>query len=199
LPVTNAGVAAPASVLPIVKALCYNSQGKQIAEAKNFALRASYFLQWLSSTGAANPADMKLSNTLTGAFKERASVMYTLELAQLVSTPQERAVLANDRSHDKAIVMGAAEMVEAKIMWAKMFELDNSSVAINMSQGSRKTKSYNAFGSRVKAYKREVKVKLHSNASWQDQPLLEPDELHSRAREATLGSPEDNRSIRGWT
>jgi hypothetical protein len=46
--------------------------------------------------------------------------MYTLELAQLVATPQERALLANDRSHDKDIVMGAAETVEAK-MWAKMF------------------------------------------------------------------------------
>jgi hypothetical protein len=46
--------------------------------------------------------------------------MYTLELAQLVATPQERALFTNDRSHDKDIVMGAAETVEAKI-WAKMF------------------------------------------------------------------------------
>jgi hypothetical protein len=92
-----------------------------------------------------NPTDMKLSNVPTGALKERVSVMYTLELAQLVDIPQERAALANGRSHDKAIVMGAAEMVEAK-MWAKMFEFENSSVAINTSQRSRKTKSYNAFG-----------------------------------------------------
>jgi hypothetical protein len=67
-----------------------------------------------------NPTDMKLSNVPTGALKERVSVMYTLELAQLVATPQERALLTNDRSHDKDIVMGAAETVEAKI-WAKMF------------------------------------------------------------------------------
>jgi hypothetical protein len=78
-------------------------------------------LKWLSSTGAVNPMDMKLSNILGGAFKEHASVMYALELAQLVATPQERAVLANDSSHDKAVVMGAAETVEAK-MCAKMFE-----------------------------------------------------------------------------
>jgi hypothetical protein len=141
---------------------------------------------------------MKLSNVPTGAFKERDSVMYTLELAQLVSTPQERVVLDNGRSHDKAIVMVAAEKVEAK-MWAKMFEFENSSVAINTSQRSRKTKSYNAFASRVKAYKKEVKAKLHSHASWQYQPLLEPDELHRRAREAAPGTLEDNTSIRGWT
>jgi hypothetical protein len=95
---------------------------------------------------------------------KRSSVMYTLELAQLVATAQETAVLANSRSHDKAIVMGAAETVEAK-MWAKMFEFNNSSVAINTSQRSRKTKSYNAFVSRVKAYKKEVKEILRSNAS----------------------------------
>jgi hypothetical protein len=67
--------------------------------------------------------DMKLSNVPTGAFKERASVMYTLELAQLVATPQERAMLANGRSLDKAIVMGTTETVEVK-MWAKMFEFE---------------------------------------------------------------------------
>jgi hypothetical protein len=174
-PVTNAGVAtdgvtvatAPASTLPVAKALRYNSQGKQIAESNNVALRARYVLQWLSSTGAVNPTDMKLSNFLAGAFKECASVMYTLELAQLVATPQKRAVLVNGMSHDKAILMGAADTVEAK-MWAKMFEFKNSSVAINTSQRSRKTKSYNAFGSRVKASKKEVKAKLHSNASWKD-------------------------------
>jgi hypothetical protein len=91
--------------------------------------------------------------------------MYTLELVQLVATPQERAVLANDSSHEKDIVMGAAETVEAK-MWAKMFEFENSAVDINTRQRSRKTKSYNAFGSQVKAHKKEVKAKLHSNASW---------------------------------
>jgi hypothetical protein len=155
-------------------------------------------LQWLSSTGAVNPTDMKLSNVPTGPFKEPASVMYNLELAHLVATPQERAVLANGRSQDKAIVVSAAEKVEEK-MPAKMFEFENSSVTINTSQRSQKTKSYNAFGSRVKAYKKEVKAKLHSNASWQDQPLLEPDELHRRAREASPGTPEDNTSICGWT
>jgi hypothetical protein len=92
--------------------------------------------------------------------------------------------------------MGAAETVEAE-MWAKMFEFENSPVAINTSQRSQKTNSYNAFGIRVKAYKKEVKAKLHSNASWQDQPLLEPDELHRRAREAEPGTSEDNTSIRG--
>jgi hypothetical protein len=61
--------------------------------------------------------------------------------------------------------MGAAETVEAK-MWAKMFEFETSSVDINTSQRSRKTKSYNALGSQVKAYKKEVKEKLHSSASW---------------------------------
>jgi hypothetical protein len=100
--------------------------------------------------------------------------------------------------NDKAIVMGAVETVEAK-MWAKMFEFDNSSVAINTSQRSQKTKSYNAFGIQVKAYNKEVEAKLHSNAFWQDQPLLEPDELHRRASEAAPGTPEDNSSIRGWT
>jgi hypothetical protein len=35
--------------------------------------------------------------------------------------------------------MGPAETVEAK-MWAKMFEFENSSVAINTSQRSQKTK-----------------------------------------------------------
>jgi di/tripeptidase len=99
--------------------------------------------------------------------------MYTLELAQLIATPQERLALANGTSHDNAIVMSVVETVEAK-MWAKMFEFEKSSVAISTSQRSRKTKSYNDFGSRVKAYKKEVKAKLHSNASWQDQPLLEP-------------------------
>jgi hypothetical protein len=108
LPVTIAGVAAPESTLPIAKALLYNSQGKQIAEPNNVALRARYVLHWLSSTGAVNPTDMKQSNIPTGAFKEHASVMYTLELAQMVANTQERAVLANDRSHDKDIVMGAA-------------------------------------------------------------------------------------------
>jgi hypothetical protein len=117
---------------------------------------------------------------------------------QLVATPQERVVLDNGRSHDKSIVMGAAETVEAK-MWAKMFEFENSSVAINMSQRSRKAKNYNAFGSRVNACKKEVKAKLHLNASWQDQLLLEPGELHRCAREAAPGTPEDNTSIRGWT
>jgi hypothetical protein len=160
-------LAAPASVLPVAKALSYNSQGKQIAEAKNVVLRARDVLHWLPSTGAVNPMDMKLPHILTGAFKERASVMYTLELAQLVATPQKIAVLANDSSHDTAIVIGAAETVEAKI-WANLFEFKNSSVAINMSQQIQKTKSYNAFGSRVKAYTEEVKAKLHSNASWKD-------------------------------
>jgi hypothetical protein len=107
-----------------------------------------------------NPTYIKLSSVPTGAFKECASVMYTFELAQLVATPQERAVLDNGRSHDKAIFMGPAEMVEAK-MWAKMFEFENSSVAINTIQRSRKTKSCNAFGSRVKNYKKYVKEKLH--------------------------------------
>jgi hypothetical protein len=51
--------------------------------------------------------------------------MYTLELVNLVSTPQERAVLANGRSHDRAIGIGAAETVEAR-MWVKMFEFENS-------------------------------------------------------------------------
>jgi hypothetical protein len=145
-----------------------------------------------------NPMDMKLPNVPTGAFKELASIMYTLELAHLVANPQEIAVLANGSSHDKAIVMGAAETVEEKI-WAKMFEFKNSSVAISTSQRSQKTKSYIAFGSRVQAYKEEVKAKVHSNACWQDQPLLEPDELHHRAREAAPGIPEDNTSICGWT
>jgi hypothetical protein len=124
-------------------------------QAKNVVLRARYFLQWMSSTGAVNPTDME-SNISTGTLKERASVMYTLAMAHLVATPQEIEVLANDRSPDKDVVMGAAETVEAK-KWAKMFEFDNSSVAINTSQRSRKTKSYNAFGSRIKAYKKEVK------------------------------------------
>jgi hypothetical protein len=39
-PVTNAGVVVTASALPIAKALRYNSQGKQIAEANTVALRA---------------------------------------------------------------------------------------------------------------------------------------------------------------
>jgi hypothetical protein len=56
----------------VAKALRYNSQGKHIAEANNVALRARYVLQWLSSTGAVNPTEMKLSSVLTGAFKERA-------------------------------------------------------------------------------------------------------------------------------
>jgi hypothetical protein len=99
-PVTNTGVVAPASALLVAKGLSYNSRGKHIAEANNVALRARNVLQWLSSTGAVNPTDMKLSNIPTGAFKERASGMYTLELAQLVDTPQERAVLDSGRSHD---------------------------------------------------------------------------------------------------
>jgi hypothetical protein len=198
-PVTNAGVVAPpVSTLPVAKDLHYNSQARQITEDKNVSLRARDVLQWLSSTGTVNPTDMKLSHIPTGAFKERASVIYTLDLAQLDAIPQERVVLANGRSHDKAIVMGAAETVEAKML-AKIFEFENSSFAINTSQRSLKTKSYNAFGSRFKAYKKEVKAKLHSNDSWQDQPLLEPDELHRRAREAAPGTPEDNTSIRGWT
>jgi hypothetical protein len=135
LPVTNAGVAAPASSLSVAKALDYNSQGKQISKASNVASQARYVLQWLSSTSAVNPTDMKPSNIPTGAFKERASVRYTIELAQLVATSQERAALANGRSHDKAIVMGAAVIAEAKV-WANMFEFENSSVAINTSQRS---------------------------------------------------------------
>jgi hypothetical protein len=87
-PLTNTGVAATASALPVAKALHYNSQGKEIAEAKNVALRAIHVLQWLSPTGAMNSMDIKLSNVPTGAFKERASVMHTLELAQLVATLQ---------------------------------------------------------------------------------------------------------------
>jgi hypothetical protein len=189
---------ATASELPVAKALRYNSQRKEIAKRNNFASRARYFLQWLSVTGALNPTDMKLSNVPAGAFKECASVMYTLELAQLVATPQERSVLANGRSNDKAIVMGAAETVEAKI-WAKMSKFENSSVDIDTSQRCLMSKSYNAFGRRVKAYKKEVKTKMHSNASWQYQPLMEPDKLHRRAREAAPGTPEDNTSIRGWT
>jgi hypothetical protein len=59
----------PASALPVAKALRYNSQGKQIDEAKNVALRSRNVLQWLSSTGVVNPTDMKLSNVPTGAFK----------------------------------------------------------------------------------------------------------------------------------
>jgi hypothetical protein len=184
--------------LPVAKALRYNSQGKHIAESNNVALRERDVLQWLTSTDAVNPTNIKLPNVPTGAFNERASVMYTLELAQLVATPQKIVVVSNDRSNDKVIIMGAAETAEAK-MWAKMFEFENSSVAINTSQRSRKTRSYNAFGSRVKAHKKEVKAKLHLNASWQDRPLLEPEELHRRAREATMGTPEDNTSIRGWT
>jgi hypothetical protein len=77
LPFTNAGVAtdgvtvatAPASALPVAKAVRCNSQGKQIAEANNAALRARYVLQWLLPTGAVNPMDMKVSNVSTGAFK----------------------------------------------------------------------------------------------------------------------------------
>jgi hypothetical protein len=67
--VTNAGMVVPASALPVAKDLRYNSQGKQIAEANNVALRSRNVLQWLSSTGVVNPTDMKLSNVPTGAFK----------------------------------------------------------------------------------------------------------------------------------
>jgi hypothetical protein len=43
--VTNTVVAAPVSDLPVAKALRYNSQGTQIAKAKNVALRARDVLQ----------------------------------------------------------------------------------------------------------------------------------------------------------
>jgi hypothetical protein len=42
-PVTHVGMVVPASALPVAKALRYNSQGKQIAEANNVALRAEMF------------------------------------------------------------------------------------------------------------------------------------------------------------